>query len=261
MKGRMSESSRRTFLRGGAAAGTLLLVDACQSRAIMTPGPEPRSPPRAPAETKSKHDTQSDEPEVTATEDMMREHGVLRRALIVYTEAARLLRTSAGRVSPDVLHNTAKLFRDFGEDYHEKKLEEAYVFPAVKKSGGAAASLSDVLTAQHQRGREITDYILSVTAAPKLGAKAADVASVLEGFVRMYESHTAREDTVVFPAWKKTLSAKELDEIGEKFEAIEHAQFGGDGFALALQRMTSIEGELGIADLSGFTAPALSKGA
>ena len=147
------------------------------------------------------------------------------------------------------------LFRTFGEDYHEKKLEEAYVFPAVKKAGGKQAELTDVLVAQHQRGREITDYILVVTAAPKIGAKASELATVLEAFARMYESHTAREDTVVFPAWKKTLTSKELDEMGDKFEDIEHAQFGGDGFDIALQQMTSIEEALGLADLSRFTAP------
>lgn len=258
----MNERSRRAFLHGGASVGALLLFGACRNRVQVTAGPEPHpsTSPSAPT-TETQPKKGEDEPEVTATEDMMREHGVLRRALVVYAETAKQLRTNAARVPPDALQHTAKLFRTFGEDYHEKKLEEAYVFPAVKKTGGPPAELVDVLTAQHQRGREITDYILSVTAAPKIGAKAAELASVLEGFVRMYESHTAREDTVLFPTWKKTLTSKELDEMGDKFEAIEHAQFGGDGFDLALQQMTAIEGELGLADLARFTAPPPPKSA
>ncbi|MBO0857240.1 MAG: hypothetical protein J2P21_02050 [Chloracidobacterium sp.] len=56
-----------------------------------------------------------------------------------------------------------KLFRTFGEDYHEKKLEEPYIFTAVKKAGGPAASYPDILVLQHTRGREITEYIQSVT--------------------------------------------------------------------------------------------------
>jgi hemerythrin-like domain-containing protein len=258
----MSTRTRRAFLHGGASAGALLLFDACRNRVQVTPGPEPH-PSTSPSTgtTESQPKKADDEPEVTATEDMMREHGVLRRALVVYSETAKQLRTNAARVPLEALQHTAKLFRTFGEDYHEKKLEEAYVFPAVKKAGAAHAELVDVLTAQHQRGREITDYVLSVTAAPKIGARAAELASVLEGFVRMYESHTAREDTVVFPAWKKALTTKELDEMGDKFEAIEHAQFGGDGFDLALQQMTAIEDELGLADLSRFTAPPAPKSA
>jgi hemerythrin-like domain-containing protein len=104
------------------------------------------------------------EEDVSAVEDMMREHGVLRRALLVYVEsAARLRRNGAGATNPLALNDTAKLFRAFGEDYHERKLEEAYVFPAIRKKGGPAAELIDILVAQHNRGREITDYILNVT--------------------------------------------------------------------------------------------------
>ena len=107
------------------------------------------------------------EPEVTAIEDLMREHGVLRRALLVYQETASKL--SGGAAIPtEPLQKTAKLFRAFGEEYHEKKLEEVYIFPAVKKAGGAAGGYADVLINQHQRGREITDFILAATAGPPI---------------------------------------------------------------------------------------------
>ena len=92
------------------------------------------------------------EAEVTATEDLMREHGVLRRALLVYQETASRLNDGLP-IPAEPLQKTAKLFRSFGEEYHEKKLEEVYIFPAVKKGGGAAGGYADVLIAQHQRGR------------------------------------------------------------------------------------------------------------
>jgi len=37
----------------------------------------------------------------------------------------------------------------------------------------------------------------------------------------MYRNHAAREDTIIFPAWKQTLTGKQLDEMNEKFEDIE----------------------------------------
>ena len=108
--------------------------------------------------------------------------------------------------APEALQKTAKLFRGFGEDYHEKKLQETYIFPAVVKAGGPAASLPDILIAQHNRGREITDYILAVTQGVKLGAGNSEpLAKALEGFVLMYQNHAAREDTIIFPAWKNTM--------------------------------------------------------
>ncbi len=194
--------------------------------------------------------------EVTATEDLMREHGVLRRALLVYSEAIPRLSGNLSSVIPDMLQKTAKLFRAFGEDYHEKKLEEAYIFPALKKAGGPASALTNILIEQHQRGREITDYILAVTQGTKFEAKnRAPLVKVLESFVLMYRNHAAREDTIIFPAWKKALTAKEYDELGDKFEDIEHKQFGEDGFDKAVREMSEIEKGLGFSDLSHFTAP------
>lgn len=196
------------------------------------------------------------EPEVTATEDLMREHGVIRRALIVYSESVPRLRANATAVDPSALRDTAQLFRAFGENYHEKMLEEQHIFPIVRKSGGTLARYVDVLLSQHARGREITGYILAVTGSAKIGATHAEpLARVLEGFVRMYESHAAREDTIVFPAWKANFSNKQLDELADQFEDIEHRVFGKDGFDDAEKKISAIEGRLGLSDLARFTPP------
>jgi hypothetical protein len=71
----------------------------------------------------------------------------------------------------------------------------------------------------------------------------------------MYENHTAREDTIAFPAWKDALSENDLHEMGEKFEDIEHEQFGEGGFDDAVAQIGDIEGMLGLSDVSQFTAP------
>ena len=141
----------------------------------------------------------------------------------------------------------------FGEEYHEKQLEEAYLFPAVKKAGGAAAGEIDTLLAQHQRGREITDYILAVT-QKAVGTGAEPLARTLEAFALMYEEHAAREDTIVFPAWKKALSPNQLDEMGDLFEDIEHKTFGKDGFDDAVEQIGAIEHAMGL-DNAALTAP------
>jgi hypothetical protein len=43
--------------------------------------------------------------------------------------------------------------------------------------------------------------------------------------------------------------------MGEKFEEIEHQQFGEDGFENAVKQIGEIEGMLGLTDISQFTAP------
>src|SRR4051794_8564584 len=155
----IAHRNRRDFLVASSVVGTGLVLACSKDEAA-------RSTP-ASAATQSTISVSeggaAEEPEVTATEDLMREHGIIRRALVVYREAAVRLRTKAIAVPHDVLQKTAQLLRTFAEDYHEKQLEEAHIFPALKRAGAPAARDVDVLIAQHQRGREITNYLMSVT--------------------------------------------------------------------------------------------------
>lgn len=245
--------SRREFLKSGIVGiGSALLITACGDN--QTVNSQNNSEKKDSPEQKKVPDAK----EVTAVEDLMREHGILRRALLVYSEAAVKLRQNPSAVSPDALQKTAKLFRTFGEDYHEKKLEEAYIFPLIKQKGGGseAAKYTDILVAQHNRGREITDYIISVTGAAKIGANANDLAKLFDTFTLMYQNHAAREDTIIFPAWKDLLTSDQYDELNDKFEDIEHAEFGEVGFEDAVKQIATIEGTLGVADIAQFTPPA-----
>jgi hemerythrin-like domain-containing protein len=249
------DEKRRQLLTGLSIAGAGVFLQACRNtpnRTGAATNDENKNEGPAPGEAESI--------EVTATEDLMREHGILRRALLVYQESATRLRQDPASVPTDALEKTANLFRVFGEDYHEKKLEEIYIFPTVKKAPGTPPTYVDILLAQHARGREITDYLLSITKADRIPSNNVEsLAKTLESFVRMYEHHAAIEDTIVFPAWKAAAGQSELDQLGAKFEEIEHEQFGDDGFEVALKRMEEIETSLGMSNLDMFTAPAPPK--
>jgi hemerythrin-like domain-containing protein len=137
-------------------------------------------------------------------------------------------------------------------------LEETHIFPAIRNAGGEAAALVDVLLAQHARGREITDFVLNATRVGNIASgQAAALAQVLTSFSRMYEAHAAREDTILFPAFRAALPDDRYAELGEQFEEIEHREFGEDGFDHAVAQVTGIEQRLGLSDLASFTAPAL----
>jgi hemerythrin-like domain-containing protein len=232
-------SRRAAFAAGlGAAAGATLLLPGC-------------------AKGGGDADKAKGAEDVSATEDLMREHGVLRRILVVYREVVPLLRRAPASLDAAALGQAAGLFKTFGEDYHERKLEEQHIFRAVQKAGGEAGALVTTLLAQHNRGREITAFVQSRCMAGKIATGDAEpLGRALESFARMYEAHTAYEDTIVFQAWKKTMSPKQLDAVGDQFEDIEHDTFKGDGFDLALDRIENIEQRLGLHDLGRFTAPA-----
>ena len=91
--------------------------------------------------------------EVSPPEDLMREHGVLKRILLVYGEALRRMEANED-LPPEPIAESAKIIRDFVEDYPEK-LEENFLFPRFKKAS-KLTDLVDVLLQQHQGGRRLT---------------------------------------------------------------------------------------------------------
>jgi hemerythrin-like domain-containing protein len=195
---------------------------------------------------------QDEEEEVSPAEDLMREHGVLKRALLIYREVINRI-DSQREFPPDVLLSSAKLIRSFVEDYHEK-LEEDYLFPRFKKAN-KLVDLVNVLYTQHQKGRTLTDITmrLATPAGIKDSAQRAQLRNALYQFLRMYEPHEAREDTVLFPAFRKIVSKHEYDSLGEEFEKKENQIFHGDGFEKNVDAVAKLEKQLGIYDLSQFT--------
>jgi hemerythrin-like domain-containing protein len=222
---------RRTLLTS-AAAGTLLL--GC-------------STPRRGPELPGAHDE-----EVTPAEDLMREHGVLRRVMYLYDEAA--LRLDAQReLPPGALAAGAGIIRRVIEDYHER-LEEDFLFPRFEQAG-KLADLTAILRRQHQAGRALTEQITALAGAPLAdAADRAKLASLLRGFNRMYRPHAAREDTVLFPELRGLVGAKAYAELGEQFEDKEHAMLGDHGFERAVEDVARLERAFGLDDLAKLTA-------
>ena len=189
---------------------------------------------------------------VTAPEDLMKEHGVLNRCLLVYEEALRRLRARL-EISPEVFQHTAQLVRLFVEEYHEKN-EEKYIFPEFEKAR-KLVDLVQTLRSQHLAGRKVTAEILRLS-RPDL-FRAADNRVKLDvacgKFIRMYRPHEAREDTVLFPALRTILSSKQVESLGDRMEEDEHKVLGEEGFEKSVGKIAAIEKQLGIYDLKQFT--------
>jgi hemerythrin-like domain-containing protein len=195
-----------------------------------------------------------EEEDVTPAEDLMREHGVLKRVLLIYREVIHRI-DAHEEFAPATLTGSAELIREFIEDYHEK-LEEDHLFPLFRQKG-KLVQLVDTLQLQHRRGRVLTAQVLHLAtpAALKDPADRARLRKCLDLFVRMYEPHEAREDTVLFPALRQVVSRREYDAMGEDFEKKEHQLFGKDGFEQKVAAVGRLETALGIDDLAKFTPP------
>jgi hemerythrin-like domain-containing protein len=192
--------------------------------------------------------------QVSPPEDLMREHGVLRRTLLIYEEIQG--RVSSGKeFPPDLLGAAAGIIKKFIEDYHEK-LEEDYLFPRFEKAG-KLVDLVQVLRLQHKAGRRLTEIIKTSAAAP---GERKELGKSLHLFIRMYRPHAAREDTILFPALHEIVSPAEYDDLGEEFEKKEQALFGKEGFESVVGEVAKLEEKLGLYDLSQFTPRFDAKG-
>ena len=229
----MWQKDRREFLVQCAVASGALIVPA------MLATPAPADVPKA------------QQPEVSPTEDLMREHGVLNRVLLVYDECLRRL-TEKELVGPKVIADSAELIRTFIEQYHEK-IEEEHIFPRFRKTG-KLVELVDTLQKQHEAGRRVTARLQQIAQGPlQSDADRQKMCEQLKTFIKMYRPHEAREDTVLFPALHEIVTRKEFDAMGDQFEEIERKTFHGEGFEMARKKIEEIEKSLGIHDLTEFT--------
>ncbi len=191
------------------------------------------------------------EAEVTPPEDLMREHGVLDRLLLIYEAGLRKFDANQD-FDPAVLAGAAAIVRDFIESYHEESEEQA-LFPRFRKAGKQVA-LVDTLLTQHKAGRKVTETILQTApGSRKDGDDRRRLVPAIKSFIAMYRPHAAREDTELFPLLRGIVTPHEYDAMAEDFERKEHQKFGGDGFEMMVHRVAALEQSIGINDLAQFT--------
>ena len=232
---------RRELLRSVASAAGIILVGCAASGAERSGMASPSTESK-----QGKEEGEGNEAEVTPGEDLMQEHGLLERILLIYDEAARRIDAKES-LDLSLVKTSADIVKRFVEDYHEKN-EEQFVFPRLQ-AAGREVDLVSVLLSQHKRGREVTDDILR-----RSGASATpELAQLLRSFTRMYRPHAAREDTVLFPAFRDVVGRNAYHELGEQFEDKEHELFGEHGFEKTVAEVARLEGALGIGDLARFT--------
>lgn len=185
---------------------------------------------------------EGEDQKVSPPEDLMQEHGLLNRVLLIY-DACSVHLLSGERFPKEALFNAAGIIRTFVEDYHEKQ-EEHYLFPRFLKAN-QLTDLVQVLLQQHKTGRVLTDQIAQLAAITSPSeTENRQLIKLLSDFTHMYRPHEAREDTVLFPAFRKIVSNHEYDSLGEEFEKNEHRLFGEDGFETMVNKVAGIERSL-----------------
>lgn len=200
--------------------------------------------------THMKNTPKTDAVEVSPVEDLMREHGVLSRVLLIYEEISKRLNNNES-FPPNALINSTEIIRTFIHEYHEM-LEEKYIFVKFNHANKQLRQLTEVLKQQHQDGYKIIQNIMAEKNLSHPDSK-KKLVSLLGSFIRIYRPHKAREDTVLFPALHALVSEQEYNKLGEIFEDEEQRRFGKNGFEKIVKQIEAIETSLGIYNLAQFS--------
>ena len=187
---------------------------------------------------------------ISPPEDLMREHAVLDRLMLVYENGMRRLGQGED-IDPAVFVRSATIVRDFIHNYHEKS-EEELVFPRFK-TAGRMVELVNVLVTQHGAGRKLTERILAAAPQARTREPREAMGRDIQAFIAMYRPHTAREETDVFPTLRQLVTGDEYDGIAEELEKRERQAFGADGFEKIAKKVAEVETVIGVHDLDVFT--------
>lgn len=234
---------RRTLLLTAAGAGL-------GSMALMA-SQAWGGPAKKAGRKKQAADAAPEEEPNSPPEDLMLDHAVAERLLLIYQEGTRRMRAKES-VDARVFHETAELVRKVVEDYHQKR-EEAHILGQFGEHAELAA-LAKTLREQHGIARKLTDKILEASTAERFagGDGRRVVGLSCEAYVRMYRPHMAMESTELFQTLYEVVPEKKLDNIAAQFQKLEQQTFDEGGLDKVLADVERLEKELHIDTLESY---------
>jgi len=185
---------------------------------------------------------------VGSIETLMRGHGLLMRAIIIYDVVGQRL-AKQQETEPSLILKTTAVIHHYLQEFHET-MEEKYIFKPMEQAHIEFSSIQE-LKVQHGTGHEL---IARITQLAKTGKVGPELAGYLNSFGQMYRYHAAWEDTVVFPSFDAMERRSELQELAGTFELEEKNILGDTGFESFVNDIAGVEKQLAIYDPSKWTA-------
>lgn len=185
-------------------------------------------------------------------EELMVEHSILRRALLIYEECIRRM-NNFEEFDPDLLVETTNVLKVLIV-YHHSLLEQEYIFPRFRQAN-KYVELCDILEDQHEYSGKQEEIILKYSNKESINniEHKNILINSLKKIIKVMRPHVNQEDTELFPEFKNIVSPEEFYALGQKFEDIEFQKWGEHGEKKMLDKIVNVEKELGIYDLDAFT--------
>ena len=194
-----------------------------------------------------------EEKESSPTEDLMKEHGVIERIMLIYQRMIEKAITGQ-EVDVSVIDRASKMVNEYVSKHHERD-EEKYVFPKFREAN-YIVDLVDTLEHQHNVSRALNKEVteLSAKGAEITQDEAVRLLDLCGMFVNMYLPHISRENTILFPTFFDIVSPEYVRDIKKKMEDEEEKVLGETGFRGFVGHVAKLEKEAGCHELSQYTA-------
>lgn len=162
-----------------------------------------------------------------ATEELVTEHGAIKRMLRIIDEVSR--RLDAGEpVATEDLEGIVEFIRVFADKCHHAK-EEGLLFPAMVEAGiPREQGPIGVMLSEHDVGRGYVGRMADAVRRYGGGDReaAAEVAENARGYAALLAQHIDKEDHILYPMADRVLTDERQRELLEEFEVIERDVVG-----------------------------------
>lgn len=160
-------------------------------------------------------------PPMTVTETLKHEHRVIELVLGAIDREAR--KAAHGEpIDPGFFAQAIDFIRNFADKCHHGK-EEGILFKAMAEKGvPVEGGPIGVMLGDHEEGRRFIRAAREALDRNDLRA----VADSLTRYTALLRQHIMKEDNVLYPMAERVLSEAELDDLAERFEAVEREEMG-----------------------------------
>ncbi len=159
------------------------------------------------------------------TEDLMNEHRVIERMLVVLSRACD--RVEAGKeVERELFVGAGDFFKNFADKCHHGK-EEKLLFERMQARGlsGEVGPIA-VMLREHQDGRAHVRKISELSVAKESKKRNDGLISAGRAYVELLSQHIQKEDNILYPLANQILTEEDQEELERGFEDVERDVMG-----------------------------------
>lgn len=155
-------------------------------------------------------------------DDLTREHGPIKLMLRVLEKINDRIYDNEAVATND-LDDAIIFLREFADKCHHGK-EEKLLFPIIKKNNfPEEVELADILISEHAQGRNYIKQMAEAIVKKETSQRefAKTFTANAKNYIALLDQHIDKENAVLFPEVKQSLSESQLKELEKGFENVE----------------------------------------